>query len=196
MRIVLTGGPGAGKSTAVRRLVEDDAFANWRRDLGGVAAVTESATEVYGRRGLRWDRIDEETRRDVQREIYRRQLQAEAEAPTDVGVVLLDRGTIDGSAYWPDGPEAYWRDVGSAPEVEAKRYDAVLLLQSSAAVGAYDGESTNAVRFESAAGALESDQTLHRLWSVHPRLIPVAATLDFESKLGAIATTIRELIGA
>ncbi len=193
-RIVLTGGPGAGKSTAVRLLADDDAWSEWRDGLGGVTSVTEAATAVYGSRGVRWDQIDDATRREVQREIYRRQIAGEAEAMTGVAAVLLDRGTIDGSAYWPDGAEAYWQDIGSTPDAELARYDAVLLLETSAAIGCYDGDATNAVRFESPEAAIQSGQKLRRLWSRHPRCIDVPATGSFETKLADVARRVTAIV--
>jgi len=195
-RIVLTGGPGAGKTTAVQRLGEAAEFADWRRELGGVTIVREAATSVYGRRKTRWDRLGLDERRDVQREIFRHQLEHEAIGEREAtaaghAVMLLDRGTIDGSAYWPDGPEAYWADVGSTPQAQAQRYDAVLLLRSSASIGAYDGDATNVVRFESPEAAMKSDEQLLSLWGVHSHLHDVPAMPDFGVKLAEVTRLIR-----
>src|SRR6476661_5391894 len=100
-RIVLTGGPGAGKTVISRRLAaaRPDRF----------VLVPEAATQVYDALQTRWDRLDVEGRRDVQRRIYRLQVEQErrlADAHPDK-VLLLDRGTIDGAAYWPEGPDDY-----------------------------------------------------------------------------------------
>src|SRR4051795_6075203 len=131
-RVVLTGGPGAGKTVISRRIAADhpDRF----------ILVPEAATQVYDALQTRWDKLDLEGRRDVQRKIYRLQVdQEDRTANANAGkILLLDRGTIDGAAYWPEGPEDYWRDVGSTPAAELKRYYAVVLLESSAALGLYD----------------------------------------------------------
>src|SRR3954447_7278310 len=106
-RVVLTGGPGAGKTVISRRIAAEhpDHF----------ALVPEAATQVYDALQTRWDKLDLEGRRDVQRKIYN--LQADHENRTAEAhpgkILLLDRGTIDGAAYWPEGPEDYWRDVRS-----------------------------------------------------------------------------------
>src|SRR3982751_4947804 len=130
-RVVLTGGPGAGKTVVSHRLAaaHPDRF----------ALVPEAATQVYDALQTRWDKLDLEGRRDVQRKIYQLQVdQEDRTASSNPGkILLLDRGTIDGAAYWPEGPEDYWRDVGSAPEAEVKRDGAGILLGSGAALGVY-----------------------------------------------------------
>lgn len=91
-RVVLTGGPGAGKTVISRRLAAEhpDRF----------VLVPEAATQVYDSLGTRWDRLGLEGRRDVQRRIYRLQIEQEdllaAQHPGKT--LLLDRGTIDGAA--------------------------------------------------------------------------------------------------
>jgi predicted ATPase len=62
-RIVLTGGPGAGKTVISRQLAaaRPDRF----------VLVPEAATQVYDALQTRWDRLDVEGRRGVQRQIYR-----------------------------------------------------------------------------------------------------------------------------
>src|SRR5690348_15212945 len=111
-RIVLTGGPGSGKTVLTSRLAE--------LEPARFVRVPEAATQVYDALQTRWDRLDLAGRREVQRKIYR--LQVEQEERLAAGhpekVLLLDRGTIDGAAYWPDGAEAYWVDLGSTLERE------------------------------------------------------------------------------
>src|SRR6478672_1679074 len=149
-RIVLTGGPGAGKTVISRRIAADhpDRF----------VLVPEAATQVYDALQTRWDKLDVEGRRDVQRKIYRLQVdQEDRTASANPGkILLLDRGTIDGAAYWPEGPDDYWRDVASTSERELKRYGAIIWMESAAALGGtyYDGDSSNFCRFEDAAGAI------------------------------------------
>src|SRR5688500_9295458 len=165
--------------------------------------VPEAATQVYAAHQTRWDRLNLSGRCEMQREIYRFQRTQEdrlAALAHERGdrVLLLDRGTIDGSAYWPHGPEDYWRDLGVEVADEFLRYDAVLILESAAALGShlYDGEASNAARFEDAAAALESGRVLERLWSGHPRLLRIPATTDLDEKIHAVAQAVREIAGA
>src|SRR3954468_1134097 len=98
-RIVLTGGRGAGKTVVSAAIA--------RADPGRFVLVPEAATQVYDLLCTRWDRLDLDGRRDVQRRIYRHQREQEdrAAAAHPDKTLLLDRGTIDGAAYWPEGPD-------------------------------------------------------------------------------------------
>src|SRR5438067_4269108 len=140
-RIVLTGGPGAGKTVVTTRIAADDPQRFVR--------VPEAATQVYFALQTRWDRLDIEGRREVQRKIYHLQVEQEERMAREhpEKILLLDRGTVDGAAYWPEGAEEYWKDLGTTVEKELARYDAVVWMQTSAALGIYDGDSSNACRF-------------------------------------------------
>jgi predicted ATPase len=179
-RIVLTGGPGAGKTVISRRLAAErpDRF----------VLVPEAATQVYDALRTRWDRLDLPGRRDVQRRIYRLQVEQEDRlAAVHPGkTLLLDRGTIDGAAYWPEGPDAYWRDLATTIAAELERYDRVIWMQTCAAVGAYDGDASNTCRFEDADAAIASGNLLAMLWSGHPRLARVDAFADLDEKVAAV----------
>jgi predicted ATPase len=183
-RIVLTGGPGAGKTVISARIAQ----LRPQRYI----KVPEAATQVYNMLQTRWDRLEVEGRRDIQRRIYRLQREQEdrlAKLHPD-RVLLLDRGTVDGSAYWPDGPAAYWTDLATTEDAELARYDAVIWLESCAALGLYDADASNAVRFEDAAGAIASGELLKRLWARHPRLRFVPACAELDQKVAAV---LREL---
>ena len=189
-RIVLTGGPGAGKTVVSRLLAE--------RYPGRFVVVAEAATQVYHALQTRWDRLDPAGREDVQRRIYHLQVEQEsaATAAHPDRVLLLDRGTVDGAAYWPAGPDAYWADLGTSAAAELARYDAVLWLETAAALGIYDGEASNAVRFEAADAAVASGRALARLWAGHRRFSRVDAYPTFDAKVAAVDRALTTLIGA
>ena len=109
-------------------------------------------------------------------------------------ILLLDRGTIDGAAYWPEGPEAFWADRGTTHAAELTRYDAVILLETTAAIGLYDGDESNFCRFEDPAGAIQSGELLKGLWSGHPELHFVAAYEKIEEKLAAVRAALFTLV--
>jgi hypothetical protein len=48
-------------------------------------------------------------------------------------ILLCDRGTVDGAAYWPDAPDSFFGAVGTTFERELARYDAVLFFETAAA---------------------------------------------------------------
>ncbi len=189
-RIVLTGGPGAGKTVVAARIAgqQSDRY----------ALVPEAATQVYTQLQTRWDRLDPGGRHDVQRRIYRLQREQEertaAEHPDKT--LLLDRGTLDGAAYWPEGAEDYWRDLGTSHAAELARYDAVILLQTSAALGLYDGDGSNFCRFEDADAAVASDHLLELLWRDHPRLVRVAAFPTLDEKLAVALAALESLFSS
>jgi predicted ATPase len=190
LRIVLTGGPGAGKTVIAQRLVaaEPDRF----------ALVSEAATQVYARRNTRWDRLDLPGRRDVQREIYRLQVEQEdriAQQHPDK-LLLLDRGTVDGAAYWPDGKDRYWDDLKTTLEAELARYHAVLWLQSAAALGIYDGDASNECRFEDAAAAVASGQVLVGLWGGHRHFRKIDAFPVMDHKVSAVTAELAAVLRA
>jgi predicted ATPase len=180
MGIVFTGGPGSGKTVVTNILAQ----ANPKRFV----VVPEAATQVYEAARTRWDLVDAAERRDLQRRIYVLQREQEDRAARQHPdkILLLDRGTVDGAAYWPDGPEAYWAEIGTTLEAEVARYDHVILLQTAAAIGIYDGMDSNSCRFEDRAGAIRSGELLAQLWAGHKNLQKVAAFSRLNDKIFAI----------
>jgi predicted ATPase len=169
-RIVLTGGPGAGK-TAVLELVRQQFCAH-------VQILPEAAGIVFGggfpRVGL------PARRRAAQRAIFyvQRELENLGEAD-NAAIVLCDRGTVDGAAYWP-GPDDFWRSVGTTREHELSRYDAVIHLRTPSIEGGYN--HGNPLRTESAAAAAAIDERLLEIWNGHPRRFVVPASAEFLKK--------------
>ena len=187
-RIVLTGGPAAGKSVVCEAIAA--------ADPARVVLVREAATQVYNALGSRWDRMDIHGRRDAQRRIYALQIEQEARAgraAREGQIVLLDRGTIDGATYWPDGAEAYWADLGTNLAAEVSRYDAVIWLETAAVLGVYDGDQSNPVRFEAPDAAIESGRRLLSLWGEHPNLRKIDAYPRISDKIAAVQTLLAEM---
>jgi predicted ATPase len=189
-KIVLTGGPGAGKTVISRHIAAQhpDRF----------VLVPEAATQVYDALQTRWDKLNVPGRRVVQRKIYDLQIDQEARTlDSHPGkILLLDRGTIDGAAYWPEGPEDYWRDVRSTLDAELRRYDAVIWMQTSATLGLYDGDSSNPVRFEHPEAAIASGRMLMQLWGGHPRLRQVDAYPHLPDKIAAVERIVDETLAS
>jgi len=169
-RVVLTGGPGAGK-TAVLELVRHHLCRH-------VRVLPESAGILFGG-GFPRDGAAQ-ARRAAQRAIFYVQRELEiASAGLDAAVLLCDRGTVDGMAYWP-GPDDFFSSVGSSRLEEISRYDAVIHLRTPPASGGYD--QSNPLRIESAAEAAAIDRRIAEAWSGHPRIYVVDSTPDFLAK--------------
>jgi predicted ATPase len=178
-RIVLTGGPGAGK-TAVLELVRQH-FCEHVRVLG------ESASIVFGGGFPR--PTNDASQRAVQRAIFYVQRELEEAAEADNAAILLcDRGTVDGAAYWP-GPGELWTEVGTSLAAQLRRYDAVIHLRTPPLRSGYN--HLNPLRLESADEASRVDQRLLQIWSTHPRRFIVEATPDFLAKARQVLDIIR-----
>lgn len=186
-RIVVTGGPGGGKTTAA------DLF---RRELHErVVVVPESATLLFSGGFPRYR--DDEARRAAQTAIFHVQKNLEdVQAAAHPGRILLcDRGTIDGAAYWPGPADGFFRHVGSSLDAELARYDAVLFFETAAAAN-LPIEGGNPQRTETNAEAVALDRALRELWARHPRYRFVPHTNSFFAKLTFALDALHGLVAA
>lgn len=173
-RIVLTGGPGGGKTTAA------DLF---RREIGErVVVVPEAATLLFSGGFPRSNAPL--ALHAAQKAIYhvQRNLEEAQAALFPERILLCDRGTVDGAAYWPDEPHHFFGAVGSTLEAELGRYDAVIFFETAAA-GGLNIEGGNPIRNESIEQALAVDQRLRALWSKHPKFVLVPHNTSFFKKI-------------
>lgn len=173
-RIVLTGGPGGGKTTAADLL---------RRELGSrIVIVPEAATILFAGgfpRSEQWD-----ANRAAQSAIFhvQRNLEDVQTALFPERVLLCDRGTVDGAAYWYDGEEAFFHYVGTTLDAELARYDAVVFFETAAVAG-MSIEGGNPVRNETLSQAVELDARLRKLWQRHPRFTLIPHSKSFLQKI-------------
>lgn len=173
-RIVLTGGPGGGKTTAA------DLF---RREIGErVVVVPEAATLLFSGGFPRSTEIH--ARQSAQCAVYhvQRNLEDVQSALYPERILLCDRGTPDGAAYWPEEAASFFEAVGSTEQAELARYDAAIFFES-AAVGGISIEGGNPTRIESNEQALELDRRLRAIWSKHPRFVVVPHNPSFVKKV-------------
>jgi predicted ATPase len=173
-RIVLTGGPGGGKTTAA------DLF---RREIGErVVIVPESATLLFSGGFPRSSRP--EAAAAAQQAIF--QIQRQLEDVQSVlypdRILLCDRGTIDGAAYYPGEPNKFFAALGTTLETELARYDEVIFFES-AAVGGMNIEGGNPIRTETLEQAVALDGRLRELWMHHPRFVLIRHTPSFFKKI-------------
>ena len=186
-RIVLTGGPGGGKTTAADLL---------RRELGSrVVIVPEAATILFAGgfpRSEQWD-----ANRAAQSAIYhvQRNLEDVQSALFPERVLLCDRGTVDGAAYWYDGEEAFFHCVGSTLDAELARYDAVVFFETAAVAG-LSIEGGNPVRNETLSQAVALDARLRKLWQRHPRFTLIPHSNSFLKKIVGALGVLETLVDA
>lgn len=185
-RIVVTGGPGGGKTTAA------DMF---RREIGErIVVVPEAATMIFNGGFPRYDEPATATSA-VQQAIYhvQRNLEDVQAAKYRDRILLCDRGTIDGAAYWPGEPQEFYETMGTSFEEELARYDGVIFFES-AAVGGMGIEGGNPARRESLEEAAELDRKLHAIWSQHPRFKVVHHHRSFLKKISVGLAIMEEMV--
>lgn len=187
-RIVLTGGPGGGKSTAA------DLF---RREIGEkIVIVPETATMLFTGG---FPRVGNPAAREAtQQAIFHAQVALEdiQGARYPGRVLLCDRGTIDGAAFWPESAEeGFFETLGTTLEGELTRYDAVIFFES-AAVGDISIEGGNPARTESNAEARQLDMRLRELWSRHPNFSFVPHSTSFFAKLQDALRKLQQIVNA
>lgn len=186
-RIVLTGGPGGGKTTAA------DLF---RREIGDrVVIVPEAGTMVFAGGFPRSH--DPQAIIAAQKAIYHVQRNLEDVQSTlfPNRILLCDRGTVDGGAYWPGDSDEFFKTFETTLENELARYDAVIFFES-AAVGGMSIEGGNPVRTESIREAVALDERLRALWSRHPRFILIPHNPSFFKKITFALAALDEIVAS
>ncbi len=180
--VVLTGGPGAGK-TAVLEFMR---LAFCRH----VEILPEAAGILFGGGFPR--NSSPIHLMAAQRAIYHVQRELEESTADDnAAIVVCDRGTLDGSAYWP-GPGTLWDAVGTTQQVELNRYAMAIHLRTPSEASGYN--LRNPLRTESVAQAMEIDRRIKELWSVHPGYVEVPATDDFLVKTRQALELLRQQV--
>jgi predicted ATPase len=170
--VVLTGGPGGGK-TAVLEMAR-------RYFCQHVVIAPEAASIVFGGGFPRSDLAN--SQRAAQRAIFHVQKALETVALENrkTAVMLCDRGTLDGLAYWPGSRQNFFEEFGIDFETELSRYSAVVHVEVPALAWGYE---KNRIRRESVSEAQEIDQRIARAWREHPRVMTVGAQAGFLDKL-------------
>ena len=201
-KIVLTGGPCAGKTTALVKITEYFSGFGYK-----VFNVPEVPT-IYSTAGWNYLTPNRDLYYQGERAILETQLILEnqfirlAEVCTKPVLIVCDRGAMDISAYIK--PEE-WLEItamaGTSPNELIERYDAVLHLVS-AADGAeqYYTTATNATRYEQANEeglriARELDKKVIKAWTGHPHLRVINNHVDFENKLNRVLNEISKVVG-
>ena len=195
-RIVITGGPCAGKTTAMSWI--QNAFA---RKGYHVVFVDETATQLSNG-GAPW--ILTRNNREYQYRVTQLML-AKEEVFTGIAktfeadkvLVVCDRGALDNRAYMNNEEFRYVLDKLNTNEVELRdHYDAVFHLVT-AAKGAeqFYTLANNAARYETVEEAIRSDDSLIAAWTGHPHLRVIDNRYDFEKKMLALIGEISAFLG-
>jgi hypothetical protein len=150
--------------------------------------VPEAATLLFAGGFPRYS--DPDARRAAQVAIYhvQRQIEDVQQAAYRDRILLCDRGTVDGAAYWPGDPDEFFAAVASTAAGELLRYDGVLFFETAAA-GGLRIEGGNPARTETLDEAIALDRRLQALWQRHPRfrLVPHQASFLEKIRVGLAA---------
>lgn len=185
-KIVLTGGPCAGKTTLTQVIAK--AFPK------DIVIVPEAASLLFSGGFPRWEEL--ECQRSTQRAIYHVQCELEKsyEARYPQKILVLDRGTIDGAAYWPEGAEKYFSAMGTSLEAELQRYEKVIYLESASAEDYAIHRMKNINRRETWEEAKALDAQSYSLWSKHPSVLFVPNRRAFTVKVNEVLGEIGILV--
>ena len=201
-RIVLTGGPCAGKTTALAKIVEHFTGMGYQVftlpevptmfTAAGMNYLTKNKTYFY-----EGEKATLEIQLALEDKFYRM-----AQETGENCIIVCDRGTMDISAYMePEMWDDLMRTIGTSTAELRERYDAVLHLVS-AADGAeqYYTTANNAQRYEAMTEeglniARSLDKKVIKAWTGHPHLRVINNHDDFDAKMKRVIKEISAVLG-
>ena len=198
-KIVLTGGPAAGKTTLVSRVLKEFKQEDgWR-----VITIPETATELISGFGIKpFDNCMSMLQFQdfvVGDQIHKEQLAlAAAElVPEDNILILYDRALMDDKAYVSDEDfaQVIARFDGRTEERVLANYDMVLHLITCAKGAEFAYDLGNNARTESIEFAREMDDRTLRAWSAHPNLRIIDNDANFNNKIERALREIYRAVG-
>jgi len=198
VRIVLTGGPCAGKSSSLAPLMEAG-----KREGFDIYCAPEAATMIFNC-GFMFPSADDDRAEEkilaFQKALFKLQLQLErsmtlmAASTGRPSILIFDRGLLDGKAYmspqsWRqllhdvahEGRDVALMGADMTEEYILRRYDGIIHMVT-AADGAerfykhretHDDQGNAVFRRETAAEAIDQDRRTQQCWAAHPHLIVV-----------------------
>ena len=195
-KIVITGGPCAGKSTALSRIQEEFTEFGYT-----VLFVSETATELINGGVAPWTC---KTSDEFQKFLMELQIEKERIFELSANVmssekvlIVCDRGMLDNKAYMSQ--EAFVNTLNelNLNEIEIRdNYDAVFHLVT-AADGAEEFYTTdnNSARTETPEQAIMLDRKLLSSWTGHPHLRVIDNSTTFENKIKKLIAEISSFLG-
>ena len=195
-KIVITGGPCAGKTTAMSWIQNNFTAMGY-----AVLFVPETATELITGGVAPWTcgSNAEYQKCQMQLQLAKEKIFAQGAATMKQEKILIvcDRGALDNKAYMTDLEFACVLEALGCNEVELRdNYDAVFHLVT-AAKGAEKFYTTanNAARTETVEQAAALDDKLIAAWTGHPHLRIIDNATDFEDKLKRLVSEISSFLG-
>lgn len=183
-KIVLTGGPCAGKTTTIDRIEE-----HLREKGYHVLVLNECATEMI-KGGIRPFGLHAASVYDFENEVLNLQLYKENRykdflknyRDDEKIIILYDRGTVDVKAYLGDvNYNKMLEENNLKHEDLLNEYDLVVhMITVAADMENRYSNSNNTARFEDSQEAIDVDNKISKAWQGHHNLkvVPVCETLE------------------
>ena len=195
-KIVITGGPCAGKTTGMGRIQKEFVKLGYK-----VLFVPETATELITGGVAPWTLVTNEEYQKCQVSLQKRKEEIFEQAAGKMGaekvLIVCDRGVMDNRAYMNDLEfENVMRALGLHEVEERDQYDAVFHL-TTAAKGALQAYtlSNNGARTETPEEAIAVDDRLIAAWTGHPHFRVIDNSTSFEEKMSRLVAEIASFLG-
>ena len=197
-KIVLTGGPCGGKTTALTKIDNYFSKRGYR-----VLYVPESATDLKCRSGLTPKNCASPY--EFQRSIFKTQkfkeelIEEQAGKMNDVDKILIvcDRGIIDSKAYVKNVEfKRLLKEFKTNEVKERDSYDAVFQMVTAAkGKEEYYTLENNAARDEPPEDARRLDDRMIECWTGHPHFRIIDNSTDFEKKIERLLKEVAVFLG-
>lgn len=195
-KIVITGGPCAGKTTAMSWIQNVFTEKGYR-----VLFVPETATELITGGVAPWTCSSNKKFQGFQIQLQKKKEEifekAAVDIPEDKILIVCDRGLLDNKAYMSarDFYEIVKRE--NLNEIEMRDgYDAVFHLVTAAKGAAeFYTLANNAARTETLEEAIALDDKLIAAWTGHPHFRIIDNSTDFEKKMERLIKEIAVFLG-
>lgn len=199
-KIVLTGGPCGGKTTALSKIEEHFTELGYK-----VCIVGESATEVM-RSGIKCigeQALDLFSFQELllKYQLFKEKMYIDAVNKLNIKekcIIIFDRGVMDNNAYLGNEQFDYMIQKNNYTKLNLlDRYDLVIHLVT-AALGAesfYTLENNEVRSEKNLSDAIAADYRTLNAWRAHSNLLVVDNSNDFETKIASVISSIENQLG-
>ena len=193
-KIVMTGGPCAGKTTALKEIKNE-----FTKQGYSVIHIPETATElIVG--GITPQNVGSEPFQQhlIKLQLYKEEMfeSVAHSLPGDKILVLYDRATMDNKGYMET--DAFARIIKNINMTEQQlllRYDGVIHMETAAKASEslYQLEN-NVARFETFDEAISTDDALYNAWKDHKHFYSIKSNPDFNKKMDDLFLAINQIL--
>lgn len=195
--IVITGGPCAGKTTAMDWIRRDITAMGYR-----VLIVPETATELISGGVCPWTCGSNYEYQIVQMRLQEEKERCFRQAAETMGsqcdrlLLVCDRGQFDNKVYMSaEEFSSIMERMGMDESTVRSRYDAIFHLVT-AAIGteAFSTDLNNSARYEDEDRVREMDRQFIDAWAGHPHHFYISSEADFDHKMKILINGIADFL--